>query len=356
AGQVDGYEKQGATVFKGVGRLAGRGVVDVDGHRLHAEHVIIATGSDAAIPPIDGINDVPAWTNREATTLRDIPDRVVLVGGSAVGVELGQFLRRFGAQVTIIQSADRLLNREDPRIGQLTKAYLEAEGVDVRLNRTAQRARKNGDSTVLTLDDGSEIVTDVVVFGTGRTPRVTDIGLDTIGVHPDEAGLTVDERCSVTDGVWGIGDVTGVMPFTHVAMYQGRVVADNIIGRPRTANYTGIPRVVFADPEVAAVGLHEQQARDRGLDVATAEVSLANAIARPWTYEKDPRGHLGLVADRRAGVLVGAWAVSAQASEWIHQAAQAIRTQIPVSTLVDGVTQFPTYSEAYLKVLEKLDL
>ena len=356
SGQVEGYERQGASVFKGAGRLAGPGVVEVNGRQLHADHVIIATGSDSVIPPIEGLDEVGAWTNREATTLREIPRRAVMVGGSAVGVELGQFLRRFGAEVTIVQSADRLLNREDPRVGELTKGYLEAEGIDVRLNAKATRARKDGRTTVVTVDDGSEIATDVVVLGTGRQPRVADIGLETVGVEPAGSGLAVDERCSVTDGVWGIGDVTGVMPFTHVAMYQGRVVADNILGRPRTANYNGIPRVVFADPEVAAVGLHTQQARDRGLDVVSSELALAEAIARPWTYEKDPRGHLGLVADRQAGVLVGAWAVAAQASEWIHQAAQAIRAEIPIATLLDGVAQFPTYSEAYLKALEQLDL
>jgi len=356
SGQVEGYQRQGASVFKGAGRLAGPGVVEVDGRQLHADQVIIATGSDSVIPPIEGLDEVGVWTNREATTLREIPRRAVMIGGSAVGVELGQFLRRYGAEVTIVQSADRLLNREDPRIGELTKGYLEAEGVDVRLNAKVVRARKNGESTVVTLHDGSEVTTDVVVLGTGRQPRVADIGLETVGVQANHGGVIVDERCSVTNGVWAIGDVTGVMPFTHVAMYQARVVADNILGRPRTANYTGIPRVVFADPEVAAVGLHANQARRRGMDAVSTELALADAIARPWTYEKDARGHLGLVADRDAGVLIGAWAVAAQASEWIHQAAQAIRAEIPIATLLDGVAQFPTYSEAYLKALEQFDL
>ncbi|MBA3308639.1 MAG: NAD(P)/FAD-dependent oxidoreductase [Nocardioidaceae bacterium] len=356
SGQIKGYEEQGATVLKGTGRLAGAGVVEVNGRQYHADHVVIATGSDTAVPPIEGLADVGAWTNREATTLKEIPDRVVMVGGSAVGAELGQFLRRFGAQVTIVQSADRLLNREDPRVSELTQGYLEADGIDVRVGRRVKRARKEAGVTVLELDDGTILTTDVVVLGTGRRPRIHGIGLETVGVEPDEQGLTIDGRCSVTEGVWALGDVTGVMAFTHVAMYQGRIVADNICGRSRTADYTGIPRVVFADPEIAAVGLHACQARQRGLDVAAAEVSLPDAIARPWTYEKDPRGNLGLVADRKTGLLIGAWAVAPQASEWIHQAAQAIRAHIPISTLLDGVAQFPTYSEGYLKALERLDL
>lgn len=356
SGQIDGYQKQGATVLKGTGRFAGAGVVEVNGTSYSADHVIIATGSESATPPIEGIDAVGAWTNREATTLTEIPRRVVMIGGSAVGVELGQFLRRFGAEVAIIQSADRLLNREDPRVGELVQGYFEAEGVDVRVGASVKRARKEGGQTVLDLDDGTSLTTDVVVLATGRRPRLDDLGLETIGVEPGERGVRIDERCSVTDGVWAIGDVTGVMPFTHVATYQGRVVADNICGGTRTANYTGIPRVVFADPEVAAVGLHADQAREQGLDVAAVEVSLPDAIARPWTYERDPRGNLGLIADRTTGLLIGAWAVAPQASEWIHQAAQAIRTEIPISTLLDGVAQFPTYSEAYLSGLENLAL
>jgi pyruvate/2-oxoglutarate dehydrogenase complex dihydrolipoamide dehydrogenase (E3) component len=154
----------------------------------------------------------------------------------------------------------------------------------------------------------------------------------------------------------GIGDVTGVMPFTHVAQYQARVVADNILGTPRTARYDGIPRVVFTDPEVAAVGLTSRQAEDQGLSIAGAEVDLTRVLARPWTYEKHPRGHLGVLADRDRRVLLGAWAVGPQASEWIHTAALAIREQIPIDRLLDKVAQFPTYNEGYLKALQKLDL
>jgi dihydrolipoamide dehydrogenase len=153
-----------------------------------------------------------------------------------------------------------------------------------------------------------------------------------------------------------IGDVTGISLFTHVAMYQGRVAADNILGRDRAASYHGIPRVIFADPEIAAVGYTTAQARTAGIDVAAAEIALADSIDRPWTYERDPRGALGLIADRRRRVLAGAWAVAPLASEWIHQAALAIRAQISIDTLLDQVAQYPTYSEAYLTALEKLAL
>ncbi len=355
--QVAGYEKSGATVIKGVARITGPGTVDVDGRTLTADHLVIATGSDAVVPPIEGLGVVPVWTNREATTLNDIPGRVVMIGGSAVGVELGLFLRRYGAQVTILERSARLLSREDPRPGELTEQYLRGEGIDVRTNSTAAQVRRDGGDTVVQLDGGDQVRCDVIVVGTGRSPRAGDLGLETVGVRLGERGqVTVDQHCRAADGVWGIGDVTGVMPFTHVAMYQARVVADNILGTPRTARYDGIPRVVFTDPEVAAVGLTSQQAEAQGLSIAGAEVDLTEVIARPWTYEKDPRGHLGVLADRDRRVLFGAWAVGPQASEWIHTAALAVREQIPIDRLLDQVAQFPTYTEGYLKALQKLDL
>ena len=354
--QVESYEKQGATVLRGSGRIVGQGRVEVNGQMLHSDHIVVATGSDASIPPIEGLDDVPVWTNREATTLKEIPERAVFVGGGPVGVELGQMLARFGARVTIVQSADRLIDREDPRVGELIASALAEDGIDIRLGRKVTRARKDGANTIVELDDGSTIATDVIVIATGRTPRTWGIGLESVGVEPGEDGLPIDERCRLAEGLWAVGDVTGVLPFTHVAKYQGRIVASNIMGTPARADYRSIPRVVFSDPEIAAAGLTEQQARDQGMDVATVTVNLPESLARPWTYEQDPRGEMGLVADRERGVLVGAWAVAPLSSEWIHQASVAIRAEIPIATLLDTAAQFPTYSEAYLTGLEKLGL
>ncbi len=353
--QVDGYRDSGATLLKGAARITGSGTVDVDGRTLHGEHLVIATGSEAFVPPIDGLDSVPVWTNREATTLSDIPDRVVLIGGSAVGVELGIFLRRYGSEVTILERSQRVLSREDPRPGELTEQYLTDEGIDVRTSSTAARVRREGSDTVVELDGGGSVRCDVIIVGTGRRPRTADLGLDTIGISPGQAGeLVVDDHCRAGDGVWGVGDVTGIMPFTHVAQYQGRVVADNILGTFRKARYDGIPRVVFTDPEVAAVGITAREARDRGIRCLSAEVDLPQVIARPWTYEREPRGHLGVLADGERGVLIGAWAVGPQASEWIHTAALSIREQIPLERLLDQVAQFPTYTEGWLKALSDL--
>jgi dihydrolipoamide dehydrogenase len=357
AAQVREYEQAGAAVVKGVARLVGPRRVEAGGEVLEADHVVIASGSEPVRPDIEGLGQVPVWTNREATTVRDIPGRVLLIGGSAVGVELGLFYARMGAQVTIVQRAPSLVDREDPRVGELARDALAGEGVTVCTGRTAARAQPAGGGAVITLDDGTEIETDVVILGAGRRPATTGLGLETAGATADERGaVPVDRHCRAADGLWAVGDVTGVALFTHVANYQGRVVADNILGRDRAASYHGIPRVVFADPEIAAAGYTTRQARGHGIDVVTAEVTLPDAIARPYTYERDPRGTLGLIADRDHGVLAGAWAVAPLASEWIHQAALAIRAQIPIGTLLDQVAQFPTYSEAYLTALEQLAL
>jgi dihydrolipoamide dehydrogenase len=355
--QVKGYEQAGATVIKGPARIAGPGQVEAGGQLLEADHVVIATGSEPLRPAIEGLDQGTVWTNREATNVRDIPGRVLLVGGSAVGVELGQFYSGMGAQVTIVQRAGRLIDREDPRVGELAEQALAAEGVTVRTGVTPVSARNAGQATVVTLDDGSQVETDVVILGAGRSPRTAGFGLEAARVQlTGRGGIAVDERCQAGPGLWAVGDVTGVALYTHVATYQGRVVADNILGRDHAASYQGIPRVVFADPEIAAVGLTAAQAAARGISTATAEISVADSADRSWTYERDPRGAVGLLADRDRGVLVGAWAIAPLASEWIHYAALAIRAQIPISVLLDQVAQYPTYTGAWLAALEQLGL
>ncbi len=229
----------------------------------------------------------------------------------------------------------------------------------MRLGRQARRVVGNRDGARVDLDDGEAVEVDVIVLGTGRRPRVQDLGLETVGIDVaawDGRGIPVDEHCRFGDGLWAVGDVTGQALFTHVAKYQGRVAADTICGRPRRACYDGIPRVIFADPEIAAVGMTGATARDRGVEVAMSEVDLPATISRPWTYETEPRGTLGLLVDRHRRVLVGAWAVAPLAGESIHQAALAIRAAVPVDTLLDQVAQFPTYTEAYLSAMEQMKL
>ncbi len=209
--QVQGYQQAGATVIKGTARIAGPGRVEAGGQLLEAGHIVIATGSQSARPAIDGLDQVTVWTNREATTVRDIPGRVLLIGGGAVGVELGQFYARMGAQVTIVQRADRLIDREDSRVGELAAQALAADGITIRTGTTAIRARRAGAATVVTLDDGSQVDTDVVILGAGRHPATAGLGLEAAGgTLTGRGGIAVDGRCRAGEGLWALGDVTGV--------------------------------------------------------------------------------------------------------------------------------------------------
>lgn len=351
---ISDYESRGITVVKGAGRLAGPGRIEVDGRMLETEHVIVATGSEPIIPPIDGLEDAGYWTNREATQLKEVPASAVVIGGGPVGIELAQILSRFGARVTIVEIFERLLSRETPEVGELIANALEEEEIVLRVGRRAVEVRREDGERVVRFEEGEEVRAEVVVVAGGRRPRTKGIGLETVGIEPSSSGIAVDERCRAAESLWAIGDVTGIAMFTHVGKYQARVATADILGQPARADYRVIPRVVFSDPEIAAVGLAEKQAKEQGIDAISASIELANAIARPWTYDEHPRGSLGIVADRERQVLVGAWAVAPLASEWIHVAALAIKAEIPLAVLRDTIPQFPTFNEGYLSVLRAL--
>jgi pyruvate/2-oxoglutarate dehydrogenase complex dihydrolipoamide dehydrogenase (E3) component len=271
-----------------------------------------------------------------------------------VGVELGQFFARLGVRVTLVEALDRLLAREDPDLGDLARRALADEGIEVLVGAQAEHVYRRDGRRVVSLQGGREIAAQELLVATGRRPRVESIGLEELGVEPEPEGIAVDERCRAADGAWAIGDVTGVMPFTHVGKYQARIAAGDFAGDAVRADYAAIPRVVFADPEIAAVGLTAEQARERGLHVLTSRIDLPETIARPYTYEQNPRGALGLVADAQRQVLVGAWAWAPMAGEWIHYAALAIKAHVPLSVLSDAVAQFPTYTEAFLEGIRRL--
>ncbi|HEV2924190.1 MAG TPA: NAD(P)/FAD-dependent oxidoreductase [Solirubrobacteraceae bacterium] len=353
--QIEDYRDEGVEVYKGDGRITGPREVQVGDRALSTERIIIATGSDPAIPPIDGLAEAGYWTNRQATTLKQLPESIVVLGGGPVGVELGQFLARFDVKVALVQGEDRLIPREEPAVGELVAAALEADGIDLHLAAKAESVTRREGVCHVKLSTGRELQGAELLVATGRRARVHDIGLESVGIEPSARGVEVDERCRAADGVWAIGDVTGVMQFTHVGMYQGRIAAQDIAGEDVRASYHAIPRVVFSDPEIAAVGMTAAQAREKGIELASSRIRLREAITRPWTYEQDPRGELGLLADRQRQVLVGAWAVAPLAGEWIHQAALAIKTEVPLAVLRDTVAQFPTFSEAYLKGVEALE-
>jgi pyruvate/2-oxoglutarate dehydrogenase complex dihydrolipoamide dehydrogenase (E3) component len=358
SGRVAGYRDMGVTVVKGTGRLAGPAALEVDGERYEAERILICTGSEPVVPPVEGLAGSGYWTNREATSLHEIPASVIVVGGGPVGIELAQFMSRFGAEVSLVQGASRLAEREDERVSQLLERSLASDGIAVRTGAQVRRVTREREHTVATLDDGTELRGERLVMAVGRRPRGHDIGLETLGLDTGEHGeVPIDEHCRVADGVWAAGDCTGVMQFTHVAKYQARVATADMLGRPVSADYRAIPRVVFTDPEVAAVGLTEAQARDAGHDIVATTLDLpTGGVARTYTYEQDPRGELSVVFDRARRVMLGAWAVAPLASEWIHQAVLAIKAEIPLDVLRQTVAQFPSYSEAYFFALQQLEL
>jgi pyruvate/2-oxoglutarate dehydrogenase complex dihydrolipoamide dehydrogenase (E3) component len=246
------------------------------------------------------------------------------------------------------------VNREDPHLCSLLAKQLAEDEITVKLGVSGDRVRKDGGKRVLTLSSGEEVAGEVLIVAVGRRPRTRGLNLEAAGIEPGPGGIQVDGHLRAGEGVWAIGDVTGGLMFTHNGKYQGRVAVSNILGKQAQADYRAIPRVVFTSPEIAAVGLTADAAREHGLDVMSAVIDLPTSIARPYTYEQDPRGTLGVVVDRARDVLVGAWALAPLASEWIHQAVLAIRAEVPLDVLQDTVAQFPSYSEGYLAALREL--
>ncbi len=352
--RVASYEKRGVTVIKDTGRISGPGLVEGGGRTLETDAIIVATGAEAVVPPIPGLAEAGYWTNRDATDLTAIPESVVVIGGGAVGIELSQFLARFGARVSLVQGPERLADREAPQLGDALKEILTGDGIELRLGVHARGVRVEGREKAVELDDGGVVRGEVVLVATGRRPRTSDLGLETVGIEPGKHGIVVDERCRAGEGVWAIGDVTGVAAFTHVAKYQGRVAVADILGHDVKADYRAVPRVLFTDPEVAAVGMTEPEARESGVEVATATIDLPSSVARSYTFEEHPTGKLGVVVDRQRQVLLGAWTVAPLAGEWIHLAVLAIRAEIPVPVLKDTIAQFPSFSEGLGTALRSL--
>jgi pyruvate/2-oxoglutarate dehydrogenase complex dihydrolipoamide dehydrogenase (E3) component len=348
AGQAAWAQGAGIEVLRGAARLDGPGRVVVGGDAYLARDVVIATGSDAVIPPIPGLRELDGlWTNREATGLREVPRRLLILGGGPVGVELGQAVARMGGDVAIVEGMQRLLAREPAALGDALAQALRADGIELYLGQRATAASREDGGYVVALEDGTVLRGDRVLIATGRRPRVDGLGLETVGVEPGRGGIAVDARMSAGPGLWAIGDVTGIWPLTYVGKYQGRVAAANILGDSREADYSAVPRVVFTDPQVAAVGDAD------GPVVAT--VSLAE-VPRTATYTRayDTKpGFMTLVSD--AARLTGAYAVGPEAGEWLQQATLAIHARVPLAVMRDVIQPFPTFSEAYLHALSALE-
>jgi pyruvate/2-oxoglutarate dehydrogenase complex dihydrolipoamide dehydrogenase (E3) component len=347
AGALPWLADNGIALLRGSGRLAGTGVVEVDGTPHTAEHVVIACGADPVIPPIPGLRELDGvWTNREATAMKAVPRRLVILGGGPVGVELAQAVRRLGGEVVLLEGAPRVLAREPAPLGEALGEVLRRDGIELVLGTHAAAARRDGDDYVLQLEDGRELRGDKLLVATGRRPRVEGIGLETVGIEPDPHGIPVDSRMRAGERLWALGDVTGIWPLTHVGKYQGRVVASNILGEPREADYTAVPRVTYTDPQAAAAGADE---------APFSATALVAEVAKTATYTHayaDSNGFLTLLSDGER--LTGAYALGPEAGEWLQQATLAIRARVPLAVLLDTIQPFPTFSEIYLNALKAL--
>jgi pyruvate/2-oxoglutarate dehydrogenase complex dihydrolipoamide dehydrogenase (E3) component len=347
AGQEDWLASAGIDLLRGSGRLAGRGVVEVDGALHTADHVVVATGSDPITPPVPGLRDLEGvWSNREVTSMRSVPRRLLVLGGGAVGVEMAQAVRRLGGEVALVDGARHVLLREPAPLGAALGDVLRGDGVELVLGVHATAARRDGEEYVLELDDGHEFRGDHLLVATGRKPRVTEIGLETVGIETDGHGIPVDSHLRAAERLWAIGDVNGIWLLTYVGKYQADVVAANILGEPREANYEAVPRVVFTDPQAVAVGASEAR---------FSATTALSAVSKTATYTRAyaaSNGFLTLLSD--GDRVTGAYALGPDASEWLQQATLAIRAHVPLTVLQDTIQPFPTFSEIYVATLKAL--
>jgi dihydrolipoamide dehydrogenase len=349
AAQVRWLARHGIDLLRGRGRLAGTGLVVVDGVRYTAQHVVLATGSEPIIPPVPGLRNLKGiWTSREATGMKTIPRRLLVLGGGPVGVEMAQAVRRLGGKAALVEGAAHVLPREPRPLGEALAESLRRDGVELALGTHAIAAHRDDSHFFLELDDGRRLSGDRLLVATGRRPRVGGLGLETVGIEADGRGIPVDARLCAGERLWAIGDVTGIWQVTHVGKYQARIVAANILGETREANYEAVPRVAFTDPQAASVGAIESAFS------ATARVC---EVAKTKTYTRayeESNGFITLFSDGKR--LTGAYALGPEAGEWLQQATLAIRARVPLEVLRDTIQPFPTFSEIYVAALKALSI
>ncbi len=348
---VERLERAGATFVRGEGRLVGPRRVQVAEQTYVARvGVVLNTGTSPATP-LDGLDGTPYWTNRDAVRAETAPASLAVVGGGAVGAEMAQAFARFGTEVTVLESADRVLAIEEPEAGALVGKIFGREGIAV-LTGVKVTAVEYGDGRFAVNVGDRSVHAEKLLVATGRTPNLGGLGLDTVGLDPSARALEVDGRMRAADGLWAIGDITGKGAFTHVSMYQAGVAVRDILGREGPdARYHAVPRVTFTDPEVGAVGMTERQARDAGLRVVVGSTDLASAT-RGWIAGAE--GLVKLVADADRDVLVGATVVGPSGGEVLSMLATAVHAEIPVPTLRSMIYAYPTFHRAVEAALADL--
>ncbi|TDD36377.1 dihydrolipoyl dehydrogenase family protein [Saccharopolyspora elongata] len=341
---ADRLTGKGGRLVRGFGRLTGPRQVTVDGRIFQARRgVVLATGSRPRIPPVPGLADTPYWTNRDAVAAKELPASLTVLGGGAIGAEIAQVFARFGCRVTVVEGQERLLSAEEPEAGRLAAEVLRAEGVTVLTAVRAERVSHDGAAFTVHLGNGEAVGTEQLLVATGRRVELAGLGVGTVGIDPAAAAVDTDGRMRAGDGLWAIGDITGRGAFTHVSMYQAQIAVRDILGTPGPdADYRALPRVVFTDPEIGAVGLTEQTARERGLRVRTSLVPLSSST-RGWIHKAGNEGFVKLVQDLDRGVLVGATSVGSAGGEVLYGLGVAIHAEVPVERLRNMIYAYPTF-------------
>lgn len=350
-------EDAGARLVRGHGRLAGPRVVEVEltgggTERLEARRgVVLNPGTVASVPPVDGLAGTPLWTNHEALEATELPSSLAVIGGGPIGLELAQAFARFGTDVTVLEVGPRILGPEEPEASAVLLDALEADGVHVRSEVTLESVAHDDDGFAVTLGGGDVVRTEKLLVAAGRTPRIRDIGLDTVGLDPQARSLQVDDALNVVgaDGdaswLWAIGDVAGRGAFTHVSMYQSARAGTAILGGELPPYDPTFPRVTFTDPEVGGVGLTEKQARDRGIDVRVETSDLA-ASSRGFVHGPGAAGVVKVVVDADRDVVVGATVVGPTGGETVSGLAVAVRAEVPLEVLRNSIYAYPTFWRA----------
>ncbi len=362
SGQLPWLEERGIELFRGEGRLNGERRVVVGEETLVASKaVVVATGSGAAIPPIDGLDTVRAWNNRDATTSKRVPESMVILGGGPVGSELAQAWSTLGSKVILVEGEERLLPREEPFAGeQVADSLRDSYGIDVRTGVLAERVSSGGPGVVVELNDGGRVEAAEILVAIGRRPRTEGIGLESAEVEPGEHGfLTTDDALRVDgrDWLYAVGDVTGRALFTHMGKYQAWVAAENVLGREVEVIAEGIgsPRVTFTDPQVAAVGKTLAQAEEDGIDARAIDVPTDGTAGASF-QGKGTGGTSRIVVDEGTKTIVGATFTGFETADFLHAATVAIVGEIPLKQLRHAVAAYPSRSEIWLKLLEAYGL
>jgi len=354
---VERFVGKGGRFVRGRGRLEGPRRVAVGDAVYEARRaVVVATGARPWAPPIAGLDALEGryWTNRDAIEAEAVPASLVVLGGGAIGVELGQTFARFGASVTVVEGAERLVAAEEPEASVLVTEALERDGVRVLSGARITAARADGDGFALDVEGHDPVTGAALLVATGRRPDLGAVGAASIGVDEGARALEVDATMRVTEGVWAVGDVTGVGAFTHMAMYQAGIAVDDILGKdPAPADYRALPRVTFTDPEVGSVGMTEAAARRAGLTVRTGGAQVPSS-ARGWIHKAGNEGFIKLVEDRDRGVLVGATSAGPTGGEVLALLTLAVHARVPVSTLRAMIYAYPTFHRAVEDALRDL--